>query len=314
MSSLIRLRSHAVPGLGLAAALWMSVAGCGKGEGPDDTVVIPEPGTNVTASAAPAAATNAAPEAAPAVGKGAATDTAPAKGTVTAEGWGTLKGRVVFGGNPPAPKVLVRQGDPNAKDAAICAANAITSQRLVVDPESKGVRYALVYIPKPTRVNDEAKSAASQATVEFDQQKCVFLPHVLPLMAGAAVTVKSSDQVTHNVNSKLVNTKFNSSVSPGNTIVVNAKNPERGPGEVVCDIHPWMKAWWLVIDSPYYAVTDEKGNFEIKNVPAGTQKVVVWQEAAGFVTPAAGAPLDIKADGEITKDFTVEPGKVKPEA
>jgi hypothetical protein len=96
--------------------------------------------------------------------------------------------------------------------------------------------------------------------------------------------------------------------------MVNAKSPERGPGEVVCDIHPWMKAWWLVIDSPYFAVTDEKGNFEIKNVPAGTQKVVVWQEAAGFVTPAAGAPLDIKADGETAKDFTVEPGKVKPEA
>ena len=35
----------------------------------------------------------------------------------------------------------------------------------------------------------------------------------------------------------------------------------------------------MVLDNPYFAVTDDKGNFEIKNVPAGTQKVVVWQEA-----------------------------------
>ena len=47
----------------------------------------------------------------------------------------------------------------------------------------------------------------------------------------------------------------------------------------------------MVLDNPYFAVTDDKGNFEIKNVPAGTQKVVVWQEAVakgGFVTPPSG--------------------------
>ena len=44
----------------------------------------------------------------------------------------------------------------------------------------------------------------------------------------------------------------------------------------------------MVLDIPYFAVTDDKGNFEIKNAPAGTQKVVVWQEA---VTRTASSPL-----------------------
>ena len=33
-----------------------------------------------------------------------------------------------------------------------------------------------------------------------------------------------------------------------------------------------MTAWWMVLDHPYFAVTDAKGNYEIKNAPAGTQK------------------------------------------
>jgi hypothetical protein len=74
-----------------------------------------------------------------------------------------------------------------------------------------------------------------------------------------------------------------------------------------------MSAYWLVTDSPYFAVTDEKGNFEIKNVPAGPQKVVVWQEAASFVTPASGENVAIQANGTTTKDFTIDPGKVRLE-
>ena len=66
----------------------------------------------------------------------------------------------------------------------------------------------------------------------------------------------------------------------------------------------------MVLDSPYFAVTDAQGNFEIKNVPAGTQKVVVWQEAAKFVTPTSGQDVVIKADDTTTVPFTIDAGKV----
>ncbi len=75
-----------------------------------------------------------------------------------------------------------------------------------------------------------------------------------------------------------------------------------------------MKAYWLVLDHPYFAVTDENGNFEIKNAPAGTQKVVVWQESVGgggYVTPASGEAVNITANGTTTKDFTIDPAKVQ---
>ncbi len=68
-----------------------------------------------------------------------------------------------------------------------------------------------------------------------------------------------------------------------------------------------MNAWWMVCDNPYFAVTDSQGRFEIPLVPAGSQQVVVWQEAArdrGFgLTSATGQPVVIKADETVEVRF-----------
>jgi hypothetical protein len=91
------------------------------------------------------------------------------------------------------------------------------------------------------------------------------------------------------------------------------KAAEPKPAEVVCDIHNWMKSYWFALGNPYFAVTDADGNFEIKNVPAGDQKVVVWAEALGpgYLTAQSGDTIAIKAGGETSKDFTLDPSKVK---
>jgi plastocyanin len=170
-----------------------------------------------------------------------------------------------------------------------------------------------VYIPKPTAVNEEAKSAAMAAKVLFDQENCTFSPHCLGVLAGTTVTLKSTDPVNHNVNAKLSNNgAFNSIIAGGKEMPYKPESAERQPSLVTCDIHPWMQAYWLVLDNPYFAVTDEKGNFEIKNVPAGTQKVVAWQEATGFLTAPSGEALTLKANDTLTQSFTVDPAKVKP--
>src|SRR5206468_9774670 len=125
--------------------------------------------------------TSATPTAAPST-----TGSAP----VTAEGWGTLKGKVVYGGDAPTPKVIAEKGKA-PKDPEVCAKDApLVSERLVVDGPSKGVRNVLVYLPRPTSVSDEAKKAYAGANVVFDQDKCVFEPHVLGMMAGAPITLK----------------------------------------------------------------------------------------------------------------------------
>ena len=63
----------------------------------------------------------------------------------------------------------------------------------------------------------------------FDQKNCVFEPHVLALMAGVPVTLKSSDPTNHNVNVKLKNTPFNSTIGPGQAVPFTPSAAERTP-------------------------------------------------------------------------------------
>ena len=302
-----------VAGLGLATTLLVSAAGCGgNATQTDDAVVVTDPSATVaTSGTAPASPAGGAAPAHTATASSTAAPPASSAPAGKAGGFGTLKGQVLLAGNPPAAGVLFAQGKAT-KDPEVCAKEgAIPNERLVVDAASKGVKNVLVYIPKPAGpISDEAKSAASQAEIIFDQENCVFEPHVLGVMNGAKVQVKNSDSVNHNVNSRLRNNGFNTLLAGGQTIARPIEAAERAPGEVTCDIHPWMRAWWMVLDSPYFAVTDAQGNFEIKNVPAGTQKVVVWQEAAKFVTPTSGQDVVIKADDTTTAPFTIDAGKV----
>jgi hypothetical protein len=297
-------RSTRSASLTLGAAFLLSMAGCGgKGQETDTATVIPDPTaarSSAPATAAPAATTT---TAAP------STATPAPAAAVKAEGWGTLKGRVVFDGDAPARAVL--STDP--EKAKACMAGEIKSERLVVDAGSKGVKNVIVYIPKPTAVNPEAKSAKAASTVVFDQKKCVFEPHVLAVMTNTKIDIKSSDPVSHNINCKVQNNTFNESVAPNGEVIKTPAAAARQPGPVVCDIHPWMTAYWLVLDNPYFAVTDDKGNFEIKNAPAGTQKVAVWQEATGFVTLSSGQEVTLAANGDTTQEFQIKPAQVKPE-
>ena len=48
---------------------------------------------------------------------------------------------------------------------------------------------------------------------------------------------------------------------------------------VKCDIHPWMRGWWLIVDHPYAAISGKDGKFTIEKVPAGPQEFTAWQDA-----------------------------------
>jgi len=283
-----------------------------QGKAPKDlAVVVPEPNSKVTSAApAPGSTTG---TGAKSTGTSTSSTAAPTA-AIKAEGWGTLKGKVLFGGDPPPVKELVEKGKA-AKDPEFCAKDApIPSERLIVDPGSKGVKFTLVYLARPTAVNEDAKKAAASQKIEFDQKNCVFEPHVVAVMTGENVLVKSSDQANHNVNFQLRNLQLNRVLAPGQTMTLDVTSPERTPGPVTCNIHPWMESYWMVLDHPYFAVTDAQGNFEIKNAPAGTQKLVVWQESTGFVTPGSGEDVNIKANDTTTKEFKIDPAKVRPKS
>jgi hypothetical protein len=217
-------------------------------------------------------------------------------------GFGTIKGRLVWDGAtvPPAKNLVEKGAAP--KDPQVCGKDAaIASRELVVDPATKGIRYAFAYLPRPQGSNPDAAKAlaAKAAKVEIDQKNCEFLPYVTALIQDQALVLKSSDPVNHNVRfSAFTNAAFNQ-ILPANGQVEVKLVAERRPIPLACDIHPWMKGYIMVFDHPFFAITGADGSFEIAGVPAGEQKLVVWQETKGYVTEgkATGMPVSVKGGG-----------------
>jgi plastocyanin len=126
--------------------------------------------------------------------------------------------------------------------------------------------------------------------VKIDQKGFRFIPHVVAVTVGSSIRFLNNDPEPHNVYSP--EGRYNLGTWPtGDTRDYVFKKP--GIYSQLCNIHPDMLAFVVVLDTPYFAVTDEAGNYVIRNVPPGKYTLVVWHE---------------KKDG-LERDVTVEAGK-----
>lgn len=222
-------------------------------------------------------------------------------GQAQAQGWGSISGRFVLEGEVPSVAPLVAKGDPNAKDAAVCAAQDVPNEALLFNKENNGIANVVVYMRRAPKVHPDLKESKVKQ-VEFDQKECRFIPHMQIVRTDQSILCKSSDGVAHNVHATpFANSAVNFIVQPNDQTGVEVRMPLAEPVapyvEVKCDIHPWMKAWWVVVDHPYAAITDADGNFTIENLPEGENEFRVWHEKVGFINRKL--VVDVKAGGTL---------------
>ena len=209
---------------------------------------------------------------------------------------GTLSGVVRFAGTPPKLDPL-----PVHRNREVCGEQK-ASEALVVGPD-RGVRGSVVLI------GGVAKGKKATGEALLDNHRCLFVSHVSALAAGEKARVKNSDGILHNTHGFLGKpTVFNLALPNRDQFVdITRRLTRPGVVRVRCDAHPHMFAWLIVHDSPYVAVTDDRGAFRIADVPPGTYKVTMWHE--GF------RPKGVDKDGRplydeprtITRHVTIAP-------
>ncbi len=209
---------------------------------------------------------------------------------------GTITGTVKFVGTLPRLDPI-----PVSKNRDVCG-DRKASEALVLSAE-KGVRGSVVLI------EGVARGKRGGGDVVLDNNQCVFVSHVTAVGLEDRVAVRNSDSILHNTRGfRGAPTVFNVAMpTRGQMIEVTKylKNP--GVIRVLCDAHPHMSAWLIVHDSPYFAVTDDKGAYRITDLPAGTYKVTMWH--AGF--RPKGADKDGRqifyAPRTVTRAITIAP-------
>ena len=142
---------------------------------------------------------------------------------------------------------------------------------------------------------------APSAHARIDQKNLLFAPHVLPVLVGTTVDFMNSDVVLHNVFSpdKCAD-KFNLGSWPqGQTRSYTFKVP--CVATLLCNVHPEMEGFVLAVPTPYFAVTDKTGAYEIKNVPDGAYTVKVWHPKLKETSRSVTVSGSTAADFEIQK-------------
>jgi plastocyanin len=203
----------------------------------------------------------------------------------------TIRGSVKVEGKLPKPPPL-----QITKSKEVC--RNVPNETLIVGA-GQGIRYAVVTLEGITK----GAAVEKEAVHELDNLGCRFVPHVLAASVGQFVVFKNSDPILHTAHALFTSgqPQFNVGLYPGKV----SRKPLVTPGvvKIICEVHPWMGAYIVVTDHPYYSVTDVYGEYLISDIPAGSYRLKVWHETLGTQEKS----IEVKAGGSQNVDFVLSP-------
>jgi plastocyanin len=117
----------------------------------------------------------------------------------------------------------------------------------------------------------------SPPTTQVAQKDLAFIPALLAVQTGTRVEFPNLDDAYHSV----------FSYSPAKRFDLGRYRPEERPipSEVFdtvglvtlrCDIHEHMRGLILVLNTPYFVVTDPAGRFRLSGLPSGKYTLKAW--------------------------------------
>lgn len=123
----------------------------------------------------------------------------------------------------------------------------------------------------------------SPANAVIKQRAKSFTPHIIALEAGGSVDFPNLDPIFHSAFSNYDGKIFDLGLyAPHTSRAVRFDRP--GIVRVFCNIHAAMSAVIVVVPTPYFAVTNPAGTFQIDGLPPGKYRLRVFHERA---TPEA---------------------------
>ena len=157
---------------------------------------------------------------------------------------------------------------------------------------------AVVWLKPASDAPGRTGVPANHPHFKIIQEHKKFTPHIHAVPVGAVVDFPNLDPFFHNVFSMFDGKRFDLGLyEAGTSHSVTFDTP--GVVYIFCNIHPEMSAAVVVIDAPYYAMTNKTGQFSIANVVPGTYRINVWHER-GKPEKSDEYPREIVVSAETT--------------
>ena len=170
-------------------------------------------------------------------------------------------------------------------DAQYCLQNGpLLDRSLIVNKANKGIKNVVVYAYTSRRggMKLPAQRPANRNHVLATKQ-CQYEPRVTLTQVGDTIEVVNQDDIGHNANFIFLSiTPSGFQRPPGQPFKIKIQAPEPTVASVQCNIHPWMKAYVLAVDHPFFGVTDENGEVTIEGLPSGKVILRAWHENGTF--------------------------------
>ncbi|MEO6592003.1 MAG: carboxypeptidase regulatory-like domain-containing protein [Gemmatimonadaceae bacterium] len=197
---------------------------------------------------------------------------------------GTLSGTVDYDGVIPADSVI------HVPPEQVGCGPTITAR--AVDHKGTRINGVIVWI---TDIRT-GKPLPVARRFELSNTACLLTPRIQAVSAAGTLNMSSEDVTMHRDRIINVGTGEMVGLAPfndnGEVVPFDRLLDKPAELEITCELHPWSKAFILVFDHPYFAMTSSSGSFSIGDVPPGAYHVRAWHPSLGVsdqtVTIAAG--------------------------
>ena len=223
---------------------------------------------------------------------------------------GTLTGKVRLEGKIPKARSFHLIHAPNIQYCSRISDGK--GHRIVYDfsvsPESRGMQDTVIAI-----LGVHKGKPFSQQMMNMKINRCAIDRYVIGIRNGENILLENTDPIKHEIATYEIfgahrNQTSNKNLLP-RTSQVRSTFIKPGAPEFIlkCNLHPFLQTRGVIVDNPYYTVTDAEGKFEIKDVPPGTYDVMAWHP---FI-PVLKGTITIGAGREAKLDFTFDSKNVR---
>jgi len=217
---------------------------------------------------------------------------------ITVDNGGTIAGTVKWSG--PLPKLTALAIN---KDTEVCDPQGEKRrdlERLIVGANG-GVANTVVFLKNVTKGKAMDLPETRQT---LNQKTCRYEPHVMLVPSKGTVHLRSSDPILHTVHMSGAS-DYNLPFPFANQTITRNMNRD-GLVDLRCNAgHVWMNAEMMVVNHPYYALTDDDGNFRLTNVPPGEYQIEAWHE--GWKVVGQGTLYDVMTQVRVQRPVFSEP-------